>query len=147
DTLLRRTLVAHVDDRSAAFAPGAQRLGDLALGARVVAFAPGRVVELLLNVDDYERPVHLQNRSGVGVSVLLRQPQAFEGFGVVPETLQVEDPALAHREDISHLQVRLRAMACATPTHPDGNSLAGVDEVAEQFKCVVIKGLAELLPL
>jgi hypothetical protein len=38
-------------------------------------------------------------------------------------------------------------MAFTTPTQPDGNSLASVDEVAEQFKCVVIKGLAELLPL
>jgi hypothetical protein len=48
------------------------------------------------------------------VSVLIRQPQAFEGFGVIPEALQVEDPAFAHREDISHLQARLRATACTT---------------------------------
>jgi hypothetical protein len=59
-SLVRRTLVAHVDDRGAAFAPGAQRFRDLALGAGIVALAPGGVVELPLNVDDDECRVTLR---------------------------------------------------------------------------------------
>jgi len=43
------------------------------------------------------------------MSVLLRQPHGFEGLRVIPEVLPVHDPALAHGNDLRHLQVSLRA--------------------------------------
>src|SRR2546421_3793470 len=58
-----------------------------------------------------------------------------------------DDPALAHRVDARHRQVRLRAVAHATPDGPQNNSVGGVDEVANQFEGVGIPGLAHLLEL
>ena len=66
---------------------------------------------------------------------------------MIPEELLVDDPALAHREDIRQLDVRLRALAYPTPDLPHDNSVAGVDEVADRFHGVGIPGFADLLPL
>ena len=38
------------------------------------------------------------------MSVLLRQPERFEGLSVVPEVLDGPDLALSHRIDLGHLQ-------------------------------------------
>jgi len=50
-----------------------------------------------------ERRRGVGDRSGLGVSVLLRQAYGFEGFGVIPEVIDVEDLALAHRLDARQL--------------------------------------------
>ena len=78
---------------------------------------------------------------------LLRQPHGFERLGVIPEELRAEDPALAQRSDASQLNGRLRAVTCAAPHDPHCNSVADVNEVADQFQCVVVPGSTELLPL
>src|SRR5207249_3487917 len=67
--------------------------------------------------------VHVLLRHG-----LLRQPQGFEGLGVIPEELNAEDPALAYRENTRELHARLRALARATPDEPHENMVGGVDE-------------------
>ena len=46
--------VAHVHDRAPGRAPRAQQLGDALLQVRVVAPAPARLVEALLEIDDQE---------------------------------------------------------------------------------------------
>jgi hypothetical protein len=56
------------------------------------------------------------------VSVLLRQPQSFEGLRVIPEMPDGEDIALTHRVDARRLDVRLRAVACAMPDEPHDNT-------------------------
>jgi hypothetical protein len=56
-------------------------------------------------------PAQYPAGSGVGVSVLLRQPHGFEGFGVIPEELDSDDLALAHRDNVRHLDVPPRAVA------------------------------------
>src|SRR5213595_1813248 len=85
--------------------------------------------------------------SGVGTGVWLRQPQGFERLRVVPEGLLVSDSALAHRKGDCELHVRLRAMACATPSDSNNNSVGLVNEVAEQFPSVRVPSLAHLLEL
>jgi hypothetical protein len=75
------------------------------------------------------------------VSVLLRQPHGFEGFGVVPEELHEGDLALAHCADSGHLQVGLRAIARAAPVLPHGYSVADIDEVADRLQGVGVPGL------
>src|SRR4051812_10873265 len=85
------------------------------------------------------------------VSPLLRnaysQPHGCEGLRVVPEALEDQDLAFAHHKDVCHLEIRVRPGACATPDHPHGNSVCGVDEVADPLPCVGVKCLAELLEL
>src|SRR5688572_2522830 len=66
---------------------------------------------------------------------------------MVPEELDENDPAIAHRNDVRELDVRLRAMARSTPEHPHSDSVTNVDEVAGQFHGVGLPGLAELLEL
>ena len=83
----------------------------------------------------------MQARAG-----LLGQPSSFESLGVIPEELQVDDPAIAQREDVRRLDVRLRALADATPDLPDENSVCGPDEVTDRFHRVRIPGRAELVP-
>ena len=48
----------------------------------------------------FRRTAPVPAGSGVGVSVLLRQPQGFEGLGVIPEVLDHHDLALAKRLDV-----------------------------------------------
>src|SRR3954447_18006362 len=75
-------------------------------------------------------PAQYPAGSGVGVSVLLRQPEGFEGLRMVPEVLHAEDPPLTHRVDARRLHIRLGTTARAAPDLPHGNSVANVDEVA-----------------
>jgi hypothetical protein len=77
------------------------------------------------------------------VRALLRQPHGFEGFGVIQEELLVDDPACAHHKDVRDLQAHLRALACNTPGVPHGNSVAGVDEVADRFHYIGVPGFAD----
>src|SRR3954462_14377927 len=93
-------------------------------------------------------PAQYPAGSGVGVSVLLRQPQGFEGLRVIPEELLVDDLAPAHHKDVCDLHVHLRAIACGdAPGLPHGNSVAGIDEVADRFHYVGVPGFADVLPL
>src|SRR4051794_15964645 len=76
---------------------------------------------------------------------LLLQPPGFEGFGVIPDVLVSEDPALAHRVDGRELDIRLRTAAYATPDNPEDNSIADIDEVADRLQAVGAPGIADLL--
>jgi hypothetical protein len=59
---------------------------------------------------------------------------------VIPEVFSADDPALAHRNDLRHIQVSLRAMACAMPDEPHDHSVADIDEVADHFHGVDVHG-------
>src|SRR6185295_1944481 len=75
---------------------------------------------------------------------LYGEAENFEGLCVVPEELLVNGPALAHRGDHRQLQVRPRAMACATPDVSHRNPVAGFEEITDHFQAVGIPGLAVL---
>src|SRR3954454_23311385 len=92
-------------------------------------------------------PAQYPAGSGVGVSVLLRQPHGFEGLRMVREELHTEDLALAQGVDVRVLHVGLGATAFATPDEPRRNAVANIDEVADLFKGVGIPRVAELLDL
>jgi hypothetical protein len=66
---------------------------------------------------------------------------------VIPEVLDVDDLGLAHRVDARQFEVRFGAVTRGTPDEPHGNSVANVDEVADQFRCVGVPRLAHLLEL
>src|SRR3546814_13602555 len=57
----RRRVVLHMDDRAAGAAPGGQQSQSLRLHARIVAPAPGRVVEGPLDVDGKQDRVIAQH--------------------------------------------------------------------------------------
>src|SRR5262245_51790256 len=78
---------------------------------------------------------------------LLRKPGGFEGFVVIPEVLEVEDPSSADREDLRELHVRFGAKARAVPDLSHDHSFTGVDEVADRFHGVGVPGRPELLEL
>src|SRR4051812_15116123 len=86
----------------------------------------------------------LRAASSVAVSVLLRQPNGFEGLRMVPEHLQEKKPAFAQRADHRPLDVRLRPVACATPHLPHHNPVSRVGE-AHRFQCVSVPGLTAVL--
>ena len=79
------------------------------------------------------------------MSVLLRQPHGFEGFGVIPEEL--DDATIlplrtrARRRSISDVRLRRRWPAPRQMSRDD-DSVAGVDEVADRFHGVGVPGLA-----
>ena len=77
---------------------------------------------------------------------LLLQPHGFEGFGVIPEELLAEDPAIAHGPKARQFHFQLGALARATPNGPHRDSVADIDEVVDQFKLVGIPRFAKLLP-
>src|SRR5689334_14302451 len=61
-------------------------------------------------------PAQYPAGSGLGVSVLLRQPHGFEGLGVVPEEIDRDDPAVPDRGDSREFHVHLRALPAPYPT-------------------------------
>src|SRR4029079_2571768 len=84
--------------------------------------------------------------SGVGVSVLLRQPHGFEGLGVIPEELNEDGLTLAHRGDGGDLELQVRTTTFGAPDEPRDDSVTQVDEF-DQFKSVGVEGLTLLFPL
>jgi hypothetical protein len=57
---------------------------------------------------------------------------------VSPPSYPLDDPCLAHGGDACELQIRLGAASLAAP-----DSVANIDEVADQFKGVGVPGFAD----
>jgi hypothetical protein len=82
-----------------------------------------------------------------GCATVARQAKGFKRLRVIPEVLEAEDPAFAHRIDNGELEVGLDTMAYAAPDRPDENSVSNVDEVGDHFQYVVVPKLARLAKL
>jgi hypothetical protein len=66
---------------------------------------------------------------------------------MIPEELNKQDLALAHRVEGRQFHVRLGATACATPGVPHDGSVGGFDEVTDRLQYVGVPDLADLLEL
>jgi NAD(P)-dependent dehydrogenase (short-subunit alcohol dehydrogenase family) len=66
-------------------------------------------------LEAYPRIDVLANNAGAMFTSRHVTPGGFEGLRVIPEELLGDDPAVAHRNDVRQLDVRLRAPAYATP--------------------------------
>src|SRR3954447_4933317 len=86
-------------------------------------------------------PAQYPAGSGVGVSVLLRQPHGFEGLGVIPEVLDHHDLALAKRLDVRDLDACVRATTDARPPVPRDHPITSVDQ-ADRLHFTGVPGVA-----
>src|SRR4051794_30033824 len=74
--------------------------------------------------------------SGVGVSVLLRQPHGFEGFGSLGVLAHSPHPAVAQLEYVREPLVHLYAASSAVTMHGKGgedHALAGFDHLVNVY--------------
>ncbi len=81
------------------------------------------------------------------MSVLLRQPHGFEGFGVVPKELSAEYLSSTHGVDAAQLYVGVGPSACSVPNQPHDDMVGNVDVVTDNFQGVLVEGCAHVLPL
>src|SRR5437899_11217108 len=78
------------------------------------------------------------------MSVLLRQPQGFEGLRVIPEVLDHDDLALAKRLDVRDVDACVRATTDARPPVPRDHPVTSVDQ-ADRLHFTGVPGVAQLL--
>src|ERR1051325_3660695 len=88
-------------------------------------------------------PAQYPAGSGVGVSVLLRQPHGFEGFCKIPEVFDLKDHAVAHRVDGGALKSESWAVSFTTPDELSYDPVTGVYELGRRVRLRGIPGQAK----
>ena len=108
------------------------------VGVQLREDSPPLVVPAIESIDQPFHDFHVLLRHR-----LLRQPHGFEGFGVVPVVLLVDDHVLTQHVDGREFHARLGALVCATPEQPHENSISCVGE-GDRFHCVGVPGFPDL---